>query len=132
MREPCEAKPHLENCETAIKDLKTALETASLQDMELLAVVSEVTVASILVQINMTVEKIYEAVYELSILAHFKKVESKVSPEKPHLLHRGIVNPVVDGDGGGDDHVEIIVQDLNTDSPENNKSNGAQKGASCK
>ncbi|XP_028777501.1 aluminum-activated malate transporter 8-like [Neltuma alba] len=107
MKEPCEVKPHLENSKTAVKDLEIAVQTASLEDIDVLAIVPLATVASILVEITRTVEEIYEAVSELSNLAHFDKVEPNVSPEKPHLLHRGVINPVADG--GNADHIEIIT-----------------------
>ncbi|KAI4348882.1 hypothetical protein L6164_009548 [Bauhinia variegata] len=117
MTEPSDAKSHVENLKTAIKELNGALESASLDDKNLLAIVPVSTVASILIDITKSVEKIYESVYELSHLAHFKGVEEPtVSPEKPHLLHRGIINPVVDADSVH--HVEITIQEANTDSPE--------------
>ncbi|KAJ1384792.1 Aluminum-activated malate transporter [Sesbania bispinosa] len=116
MTEPSAAKFHIENSKTAIEELKIALETVCLEDAELLAIVPVATVASILVEITKSVEKIYESVSVLSNLAHFKSsVEPiNVSPEKPPLLHRGIIKPVVD-------NVEIVIHDMSTDSPEKEK-----------
>ncbi|CAL0310009.1 unnamed protein product [Lupinus luteus] len=120
MTDPSAAKCHIENSKAATKDLKLALETISLEDVEVLAIISVATVAAILEEITKSVDKIYESVSELSHLAHFKSVESNVSPEKPPLgplLHRGIINPVVNIYNS--DHVEIIIQDIiTTDSPE--------------
>ncbi|BAT85935.1 hypothetical protein VIGAN_04353500, partial [Vigna angularis var. angularis] len=76
---------------------------------------------SILEEITKSVEKIYESVSELSHLAYFKSVaEPNVSPEKPHLLHRGIIKPVVDIENTVD-HVEITIPEITTDSPEKEK-----------
>ncbi|KAL1338317.1 hypothetical protein AAHE18_10G203500 [Arachis hypogaea] len=98
MTAPSAAKCHIENSKTATKLLKVALETISLEDAQLIAIIPVVTIASILEEITKTVEKVYDSASELSNLAHFKNVESNVSPEKqppPHLLHRGTINPLV-------------------------------------
>ncbi|PQM43336.1 aluminum-activated malate transporter 8 [Prunus yedoensis var. nudiflora] len=76
MKEPKHACEHLEKSKTAVKDLKTALKAASLENADILAIVPAAAVASILVEI-------------------VKVVEPTVSPEKPQLLHRGSVNPVL-------------------------------------
>lgn len=116
MTQPSTAKIHIENSKYAIEELKVALEVISLEDVELLTIIPVATVAAILEEITISVEKIYESVSELSHLAHFKSVEPNVSPEKPPLLHRGIIKPVVDIDNSS--HVEITIQDICTDSPE--------------
>ncbi|KAJ1376698.1 Aluminum-activated malate transporter [Sesbania bispinosa] len=121
MTDPSAAKSHIENSKIANEDLKIALETVSLDDVDLLTIIPVATVAKILEEITKSVEKIYESVSELSQLAHFKSVEPNVSPEKPHLLHRGIIKPVVEVDNH---HVEITIQDqeiISTDSPEKEK-----------
>ncbi|XP_024028416.1 aluminum-activated malate transporter 8 [Morus notabilis] len=122
MKHPESANEHVENSKAAVKDLKTALEAAGMGDSDLLAIISAATVASILVEIVDCVEKISEAVHELSQMARFKKVENTVSPEtkpKQMLLHRGSVKPVLDGDQRPD-HVTITVLDTaSIDSLEN-------------
>ncbi|XP_028784904.1 aluminum-activated malate transporter 8-like [Neltuma alba] len=111
MTDPCDAKPHLENSKDAIRDLKIALETTSLEDEELITIIPVATVASILIEITKCVEKIHDSVSELSHLAHFRtiKPDFSVSAEKPHLLHRGIIKPV--GETGGAGHVEITIEE---------------------
>lgn len=111
MREPCEAKFHVENSKSAIKDLKIALEASSLQGTDLLAIIPVASVASILVQITNTVEKIHEAVSELSHVAHFKK-----AGDRSHLLRRGIIAPV--RENAHYDHIiqVIPIQDSKTSS----------------
>lgn len=111
MKEPKHACEHLDKSKTAVKDLKTALKAASLENADILAIVPAAAVASILVEIVKGAEKISKSVHELSELAHFKKiVEPTVSPEKPQLLHRGSVNPVLlDGESA---HVIITVQEI--------------------
>ena len=119
MKHPNSSTEHVENSKTAVKDLKTALEAATIEDSNLLAIISAATVASTLVEIVECVEKISESVHELSQMAHFKKVEATVSPEKPQtLLHRGTVKPVLDGDN---DHVTITIHEIASDSPEKEK-----------
>ncbi|XVE96290.1 hypothetical protein REPUB_Repub02eG0208400 [Reevesia pubescens] len=122
MTDPSPANSHVENSKAAMKDLKFALKAASLENSDFLAIVPAATVASILVEIVKCVEKISEAVHELSQLAHFKKiVEPTVSPEKPQqLLHRGIIQPVLDADDGND-NIVITIHEISTDSPENGK-----------
>ena len=117
MKHPDTLNQHLENSKNAIKDLKIALEAWPVEDGDLLAVISAATVASLLVEIVQTVEKISEAVYELAQMARFKMVEPTVSPEKqPHLLHRGTVKTVSDGESN---HVVITVLETTTDSLQN-------------
>ncbi|KAG5084015.1 hypothetical protein JHK82_054181 [Glycine max] len=121
MTHPSAAKVHIENSKTAIENLKVALEIVSLKNTDLLTIIPVATVASILEEITKSVEKIYESVSEFSHLAHFKSVvEPNVSPEKPPLLHRGIIKPVVDIDNTVD-HVEITIPDITTDSLEKEK-----------
>lgn len=116
MTHPSSAKSHIENSKSAIEELKLVLEVISLEDVELIAIIPVATVAAILEEITISVDKIYESVTELSHLAHFKTLETNVSPEKPPLLHRGIIKPVADIDNAP--HVEIAIQDLCTDSPD--------------
>ncbi|KAL5545709.1 hypothetical protein UlMin_005396 [Ulmus minor] len=116
MKHPGTPNQHLENSKNTIKDHKIALEAWPVEDEDLLAVISAATVASLLVEIVQTVEKISEAVYELAQMARFKKVEPTVSPEKPHLLHWGTVKPVSDGESN---HVVITVLETTTDSLQN-------------
>lgn len=134
MKIPTSSNQQVEDSKSAVQDLKTAMESVSLKSLDLLSIVPAATVASILVEIVNCVEEISESVNELSQLAHFKKVDPTVSPEKPHLLHRGTVNPVFDGDnvhdvvirvrdhddGHGDDH-------LNTPENENHPPTQATK-----
>ncbi|XP_060174582.1 aluminum-activated malate transporter 8 [Lycium barbarum] len=111
------AETHLRHSKAAIDDFKSILaptETLLLSSkLDLLEIFPAITVASILIDVINCVDKISEAVEDLSVQAHFKKEknknkESSSSPEKPppqqHLLHRGIVKPVVDVDDveGGD------------------------------
>lgn len=89
------SKTHIENAKTAIDDLKNTLKSGYLESSDLLGIIPDATVCCILIDIVKSVEKMSEAIDELSRLASFKRVEAKVSPEKSsQLLHRGIVNPV--------------------------------------
>ncbi|PON63135.1 Aluminum-activated malate transporter [Parasponia andersonii] len=116
MKHPNSATQHVENSKAAVNGLKAALEAAAIEDSDLLAIISAATVASTLFEIVECVEKISDSVHELSQMAHFKKVEATVSPEKPQLLlHRGTVKPVLDSDS---DHVTITIHGTASDSLE--------------
>ncbi|MED6106171.1 hypothetical protein PIB30_002622 [Stylosanthes scabra] len=120
MTAPSAAKCHIEKSKTAAKLLRITLETISLDDAELIAVIPIATIASILEEITKSVEKVYESAHELSLLAHFKNVESNnVSPPEkpPQILHRGIINPLVDIDNSNNNNnnagqIEITIHDI--------------------
>eukprot|EP00258_Populus_trichocarpa_P012679 XP_002322786.3 aluminum-activated malate transporter 8 [Populus trichocarpa] len=123
---PSSANVHVENSKNAIKDLKIAIETVSLdQDQDLLAIVPAATVASIIIEIVKCVENLSESVHELSNLAHFKSVEPTVSLEKPQFLHRGSIKPVLEGDA---DRVIIAIDGKSADSPESENTRGPMPG----
>ncbi|EEF28484.1 conserved hypothetical protein [Ricinus communis] len=123
MTHPSPANTHVENSKTAINELKVALKSCSLDYEDLLVIVPAATVASTLTEIVKCVDKLSESVHELANQAHFKTVEATVSPEK--LLHRGTINPVLDGES--DDHVVIVIDGNPTDSPENHEKNHPPK-----
>ncbi|KDP36114.1 hypothetical protein JCGZ_08758 [Jatropha curcas] len=120
MTNPSPASIHVENSKAAINELKVILKASSLEQADLFAIVPAATVASTLVEVVKCVDKLAESVEELANLAHFKNVEATVSPESKSqlLLHRGTVNPVLDGEN---DHVVITIDENPTDSPENQK-----------
>lgn len=123
---PSSANVHVENSKNAIKDLKIAIKTVSLdQDKDLLAIVPAATVASIIIEIVKCVENLSESVHELSNLAHFKSVEPTVSLEKPQLHHRGSIKPVLEGDA---DRVVIAIDGKSADSPESENTQGPMPG----
>ncbi|KAK3195700.1 hypothetical protein Dsin_027010 [Dipteronia sinensis] len=121
------ANAYVESSKNAANDLKIALESASLNNVDIQAILSSATVASILIEVVSCVEKISEAVHELSNLAHFNKIKEamSVSPDElnqPHnLLHTAIsVEPVLDGHDSN--HVVTIHE--TADSPEKENPNG--------
>ncbi|XP_065856889.1 aluminum-activated malate transporter 8 [Euphorbia lathyris] len=116
MTDPSPANVHFENSKNEVNNLKIAMKCWSLEHADLLAIVPAATVASTLIEIVKCVDNLRESVSELANLAHFKAVEPSVSPEKPQLLHRGAVNPVLDVDN--EDHVVITINENPTDSPE--------------
>ncbi|XP_021771229.1 aluminum-activated malate transporter 8-like [Chenopodium quinoa] len=124
MAHPKQVVMHIENSKQAAKELENVLKTMLYGPEDIIALVPDATVASILVNITTCVEKISEAVHELAKVAHFKeKVEATVSPEPAKhtaKLHRGIVNPMYDeGDRGEVDYVEVIVCDQKPQKIEN-------------
>ena len=119
MKDPSSADAHVENAKAAIRDLEIALNDASLDETDLLDIIPDATVASILIEIVKCIEKVSESVHELSGLAHFKGVEPTVTPEKSQLLHRGTIKPIPDRDGDATD-VAITVE-ASSVLPENDK-----------
>ncbi|KAF8403376.1 hypothetical protein HHK36_011478 [Tetracentron sinense] len=116
MTHPSSSDPHVVNSKTAADDLKTTLETALLENTNLLEIIPAATVASLLVEIVTYTDKIAESVHELARLAHFKSVDPTVTPEKPQLFHRGTIKPLSDMDGP---HVFITVSGPSPALPEN-------------
>lgn len=127
MTDPSSADQHVENAKAAVKDLEIALNAASLDETDLLEIIPDATVSSILIEIVKCVEKVSESVHELAGLAHFKGVEATVTPEKSQILHRGTIKPVPDGDGDATEMVIITVDEESSSSPEKN-----DKGQQCK
>ncbi|KAK2995625.1 hypothetical protein RJ640_015462 [Escallonia rubra] len=119
MTHPSAADIHVQNCKTAVDDLKDALEAFTLGKSDLLEILPAVTVASILNDVSKCVQKIAESTHEISDLASFKRVNSMVAPDlKLQLLHRGSVKPIA---AGG--HVVIRVHQTScSDSPEDTNS----------
>ncbi|XP_060195378.1 aluminum-activated malate transporter 8-like [Lycium barbarum] len=122
----------------AISDLRSTLviTTKTFSEAETIDFITTMSVASILIDVITCVDKISEAVEELSIKARFKKEEKKEEEEKEEqedswptealekpltprspqlLLHRGIVNPIFEGDNinSGDFVVEVTVEEEN-------------------
>ncbi|MCD7455234.1 hypothetical protein HAX54_027446 [Datura stramonium] len=111
------AETHLHRSKAAVDDFKSILATTETlllsNKLDLSEIFPAITVASVLIDVINCVDKISEAVEDLSVQAHFKNAKNKESssssPEKPpqqqhQLLHRGIVKPVIDVDDveGGD------------------------------
>ncbi|PHT36919.1 Aluminum-activated malate transporter 8 [Capsicum baccatum] len=100
---------HLHHSKAAVDDFKIILTTTQTllysNKLDLLQIFPAITVASILIDVINCLEKILEAVEELSVQAHFMKaknnevsVASPPPPQHHQLLHRGIVKPVIDVD----------------------------------
>ncbi|KAL0708100.1 hypothetical protein Bca4012_074526 [Brassica carinata] len=127
---------HIKNSKNAIENLRLALKLSFPEtEKDLLEIIPGVTMASTLIDIVSYVEKISEAVDEFSVLAHFKEnLDPKLSPElgQHHLLHKGTVKPVLEGDNeeecNNSPHVVIAVHDEQPPTVnENNVNLGAEK-----
>ncbi|WVZ05387.1 hypothetical protein V8G54_018733 [Vigna mungo] len=119
MTHPSATKTHIKNAKSAVEELKFVLKIVFLE-AGLLSVTPVTPVTLIFEEIIKSVEKIYESVSELSNLAYFKNVaESNMLPEKPYLLHRDIIKPVVDIENTVD-HV-AISDNHRFDRKDNNK-----------
>ncbi|KAF9665350.1 hypothetical protein SADUNF_Sadunf16G0113600 [Salix dunnii] len=82
MVQPSSAHSHIENAKSAAKNLKSLLKSGIWKDIDLLKVITEVTVASILIDVVTCTEKIAESIHELASTAQFKRAEPTLSPEK--------------------------------------------------
>ncbi|GAA0176262.1 transporter [Lithospermum erythrorhizon] len=131
---------HLHNMKSAIDDLKSVLQTSNHSNnnnkSNLLDIIPILAVGSILIDIIHSVEKVSEAVHELSNLGHFKKMEKQKStttfaPEKiQQKLHKGIVQPVNDNADMDVDHVVIEIRDTSKEiiHQENNGDTNKKQG----
>lgn len=129
MTDPNTANLHLESSKKAVSDLKTTLNNNREYETDILAILPWATVISTMIEIVDCVDKISEAVHELSVQAHFKKQKSSEGEvlKQPHnLLHRGSVNPVVEYSSH---HVVIEIDDPTTinNSANNSHSNGLNR-----
>ncbi|KAK1558364.1 hypothetical protein Q3G72_001485 [Acer saccharum] len=73
------ANAYVESSKNAANDLNIALESATLNNVDMQAIMSSATVASILIEVVSCVEKISEAVHELSNLAQSNKIKEAMS-----------------------------------------------------
>ncbi|KAF7148824.1 hypothetical protein RHSIM_Rhsim03G0066100 [Rhododendron simsii] len=97
---PSSVDVHIESSKRAVDELKTVLEPVSRKGDDLLGMIPSLIVSSILTDIVKCVEKIDESIHELSRQAQFKNAVGRtVSPDKPGLLHRGIVKLINGHDG---------------------------------
>ncbi|XP_076953745.1 aluminum-activated malate transporter 8-like [Bidens hawaiensis] len=115
MVQPSSSAVHIENCQKAIDDLNVTLKKSMpVERDDILETIPVIAVTSILVDIIKCVEKISEAIEELSKQAHFKEPKDMTSDEagKPHSRRRGVaIKPV---DGGNDQElitVSVIAED---------------------
>lgn len=108
MVNPYPVNHYIENSKSAVDVFKSKLKATSLQETDILNIIPDATVASILMEIVSCVEQIAESVNEVSQKAHFKGVEFKTSQGKPPLLRRATIIPVSEGDS---DCVVINVSD---------------------
>ncbi|XP_057523820.1 aluminum-activated malate transporter 8-like [Amaranthus tricolor] len=125
MVQPNQVDVYVENSKQAANELQNILKSMINGSENLITLIPDATVASILINITDCVEKISKSVHELAKLAHFKDVEPTVSPEITKTttitttmittttkLHRGIVNPMFDdGDRNEVECVDVIVCD---------------------
>ncbi|XP_059431174.1 aluminum-activated malate transporter 8-like [Corylus avellana] len=81
MNQPTSVNLHIERSKMAAENLKSLLNTTSLWENDnLQLIIPTGAVALILVDIVPYIEKISEALHELASLAHFKRVDARVSP----------------------------------------------------
>lgn len=91
---------HVSNAKSAVESLKSLLRTNPWEGADNhFEIIPAATVASLLIDIVICVEKICEGVDELASLANFVPYE---------LLHRGIVQPISDSDGSV--HVVTVAE----------------------
>ncbi|KAK4371765.1 hypothetical protein RND71_007149 [Anisodus tanguticus] len=102
-------EPDLYNAKFVVSDIRAALiiTTKTFSEAYTIDIITAMSVASILIDVTRCVEKISEAVRELSIKACFKQEEKKkndsmstealekLSTPRSQLLHSGIVNAAV-------------------------------------
>ncbi|XP_016474426.1 aluminum-activated malate transporter 8-like [Nicotiana tabacum] len=111
---------HMRNAKSSIDDLKKTLGTSKTffqnDESNVMDLVPAASVLSTLIDVTKCVHEISKAVEELSVKADFKKKKdspssSSSSPPPPwsQLLHRGIVNPVMEDDVESGDFIVIEI-----------------------
>lgn len=109
---------HMRNEKSAINDLKKTLGTSKAffqnDELDVMDLVPAASLLSILIDVTKCVHEISKAVEELSAKAHFKKKKDSSSSSSPpppwsQLLHRGIVNPVMEDDVESGDFIVIEI-----------------------
>ncbi|KAK3015367.1 hypothetical protein RJ639_006803 [Escallonia herrerae] len=86
MTRPSSADSHVANLKTSTKNLRCLLKCGLGNDTDLLKVIPVTTVASLLIDVAMSVEEITASVNELASLAHFKQKakDTNLTLEKRH------------------------------------------------
>lgn len=80
-------KDHISNAKGAIESLNSLLKPNPSEGVDLLEIVAVATVASLLTDVVISIERISEAIDELASLAHFKStVQSNMTTEVTTLL----------------------------------------------
>ncbi|CAI9271589.1 unnamed protein product [Lactuca saligna] len=91
---PSNSAMNIQICKKAVDEVNSTLQASMVGECDILEIIPIITVISILNDIVKCVETIFEAIEELSEQANFKK--SPHEPEKPQILHGGVVAPVGD------------------------------------
>ncbi|KAI3723308.1 hypothetical protein L2E82_34794 [Cichorium intybus] len=118
---PSNSARNIQTCKTAIDEVNTTLQASMVGEWDILEIIPIITVTSILIEIVNCVETIFVAVEELSEQAHFKKTSDE--PEKPQLLHGGVIPAV--GDKEQDrGFVTVIIHKIASQSLENEDRRG--------
>nr|AQQ72607.1 zinc/iron transporter [Medicago truncatula] len=99
---PTSAETHIATSKIYATNLRSMIKTKLWEDTNLFEVVPVVTVASLLLDVVSSTEKLAESIQELSILAKFKNKESKVAADDEKEI------PQTCSDSSGPQHVIII------------------------
>jgi hypothetical protein len=100
---PTAAETHIATSKIYATNLKSMIKTKLWEDTNLFEVVPVVTVASLLLDVVSSIEKLGESIQELSTLAKFKNKESKVAAEDKKQVPQPCCN------SSGPQHVITIV-----------------------
>ncbi|KAJ7948059.1 Aluminum activated malate transporter family protein [Quillaja saponaria] len=101
------AQSHIAKAKIAAMNLKSMLKTVIWEEINLLEVIPDATVASLLVDIVSCAEKLAESTNELASLAKFKRMDHKVTPEEPTCTREKPMHPCT-SDTSGTHHVIAI------------------------
>lgn len=95
MTPPTSARPHIAKSENAAKGLKSLLQAGLCAEIDLLEVLPAATVASLLVDVVSSTEKIAESINELASLSGHRSVEHIIVEEKAvaESLHLQTIQP---------------------------------------
>ncbi|KAF5447417.1 hypothetical protein F2P56_032971 [Juglans regia] len=110
MTPPSSAKPHIAKSESAAKGFKSLLQAGLWEEIDFFEVLPAATVASLLVDVVSSMEKIAESINELATLARYESAEHIIEEEKEAAgsLHLQPIPPC--SSTSGEHHVITIDQ----------------------
>lgn len=105
---PCAAYPHIAKSKIAATNLRSMIKSKLWEDTNLFEVVPVMTVASLLLDVVSSTERLMWSIQELSNMAQFKNKESKVAAE--HTMNEEEAPKLCGCDNSGPQHVITIDQ----------------------
>lgn len=125
---PNSVDAHLASSKAAVKNLRSMLRSGLKDVIELQEVISIATVSSLLIDIVDCIEKLAEAVHDVSVMARFKKIEPTVSPDNSPCMNQNRSMSQVDPDADDCHHIVIMLDTVSSTGESNRNFVDAMSG----